>query len=749
MQPLGKQLELNEDDGRELQTLIERHWTSGSQDLQDRGRANARRERLWRNMPEPGTDPDASNFQIPLVPWQILNSVAKEIAALFGEDSEVMVTPLGKTDSSRVDKIARWMNYRVRELDLLRKCYDFAVMRKIFGTAIVYTQWQERKRTVIDLVPETTEIFQTQTDPVTGLAIQVPVPQTTVKPDEHEVTDFLGLDIKIEDIEDWVVPVSAVSLDDAEYFIRRLRLTVDEILDLKDQGKLDAKLFDAKFVDDLYRRADTSKDGSSAQPDAGAPVKDAKDEAAGLPSVPSGPESKLTILNWFGKFRLRDKRGKRKERAERVVAFYSPDHSKVLGVCRLVDIFPDGRLPFVKDDTIRDPNRFWGVGFAELLEPINLEMNAIHNITTDAGLNAVSPMVGYKPMSGCDPKKFKSEPNLWVPLNDPKNDASVINTANVNMAPYVALMPQLLAMAERLTGLTDPQMGRQFSGPNAPRTLGQQEMLQQESNQRIFLDVKMQRAAYKEILQRIWEADKRWLPESYFLRVAEASGMDVLTKEDMIGDYDFDIGPETAFMNRATVTNELLQAMSIAQMSPIIQQHPEIQVLLLGKVLDRLHLPDVSAKLPDVSSMEPPQSAEAENTRMLQGEDVNPHPQDNHVRHIQVHQDLYDRLSQWNQEIPNVLGVLGAVSVPAGIKSHIEEHKQAMKTQGASLNMMGQQPGSAMMAGGPSTQLPQSPSLGPMGLGGAAGGSGGSNPPASPIASNLASMLNSGGMNNG
>lgn len=743
MQPLGKQLDLTEDDARELQTLIERHWQVGSQDLQDRGRMLARCERLWRNMPEPGTDPDSSNFQIPLVLWQILNSTAKEIGSLFGEDSEVVVVPRGKTDSTRVDKIKRWMNYRVDELDLLHKCYDFAVMRKIFGSAIINLQWAEKKRSVINLVPKTKTIFEPQVGP-NGLTIQVPRPVTEVVAEPGEVTDFIGLDLKIEDIEDWVVPTSADSLDNAEYLIRKLRLTVDEILDLKDQGKLDATLFDEKFIDDLYQRAETSKSGITTGVEAGQPVKVAKDEAAGLSGIPAGPENQLTILNWFGKFRLRDKKGKRNERTERVVAFYSPDHVKVLGVCRLVDIFPDGRLPFVKDDTIRDPNRFWGVGYGEVLESISNELAAVHNITTDAGLNSVGPVIFYKPMSGFNAEKFKYEPNMCIPVNDPNNDVKIAQLGNVNMGPYVALMPALLAMAERIFGMTDDQIGRQQSGPNAPRTVGQQMILHQGSNQRIDLDTMMQRAAYKEILKRIWEADKRWLPEEYFQRVAEATGTDVLTKEDMIGDYDFDIGPETAFMNRATITNELMQAMSIAQASPIVQQHPEIQVMLLGKVLDRLHLSDVAAKLPDVSEMGSPESPETENTRMLQGEDVNPHPQDNHVRHIQIHQDLYDRLTKWNQEIPNILGVLNAVNVPAGIMSHIEEHKQALKTKGASINMMQSSP----PAGGSNPLMPPAPpSFGGNGAQGMGAGIGGNNPAANPVAANLASMLNRGGIN--
>lgn len=740
MQLSGKQLKLEKEDRQELTSLIERHWTQGASDLQERGKALARWERLWRNMPDPNASTDSSNFQIPLVLWQILNSVAKEIGSLFGEDAEVMVKPVGETDASRVDKVKRWMNWRIRNMGLLRKCYDFAVMRKIFGTAIAYLQWKENKRKVIDLVPEKITEYATQTDPQTGLPAQIPVERTIVTEKEREIVDSVGLDVVIDNIEDWVVPTSASTLDDAEYFIRRLTLTVDEILDLKDQGKLDAELFTPDFVNELYKLVETAKSDLSPGPDPGRAVRDVKDEATAIASVPYGSENKLTIYNWFGRFRLRKKGTKtksgkpeREERAERIVAFYSPDLKKILGASRLVDIFPDGRLPFIKDDNVRDPNRFWGVGFAELLEPINLEMNAIHNITTDAGLNSVGPVIVYEPVSGFVPEKFKYEPNMCIPVAN-VNGVKPLQIGAVNMAPYVALMPQLLAMSERLTGLTETQLGRQFSGPNAPRTVGQQQMLQAESSQRIALDIQMQRIAYKEILQRIWEADKRWLPKPFFYRVTEEEGKDVLTDEDMMGDYDFSIGPETAFLNRTQITQEVLQALSLAASSPLIQQNPAVMLAIIRKAFKQLHLTDISSLLPDTSEMAPPQSPEQENVRMLQGEDVDPHPQDNHVRHKEVHGYLLERLDRWDREVPGILFVIGKGTVLAGIRSHIAEHDQAMKTQGASLRMPQGQPPAQMTAGGPNSQLPA------LGL---------SNPAAGSVQANLASMLNRGGVNAG
>jgi hypothetical protein len=409
----------------------------------------------------------------------------------------------------------------------------------------------------------------------------------------------------------------------------------------------------------------------------------------------------------------------------------------------LVDIFPDGRLPFIKSDLIRDPNRFWGIGLPELLEDINREMDALHNITTDGGMMSVGPMGGYKPMSGFTAEKFKYEPFMMLPLNDPKNDLSFFN-ASFNPGGYVALMPQLLAMAERVTGLTETQLGRQFSGPNAPRTLGQQQLLQAESNQRLFLDLMLERESFRELMARIWEADKRWLEKPIFFRVTEEDPGDVLTDEDMQGDYDFDITPPTAIANRGQMLQDTIQAYSLLVSNPIALQNPALIAESLKKVLKRLGQAELVAFVPDTSKLRPPMSAEDENVLILQGQDVDPHPADNHIRHIEIHKRLIAFGEQAQQAAPGLLPHIGQSDLIERVNSHIAEHQQAMKTQGGSINMMGRgaPTGGGQVFGGASPQFGQG-----AGPGNGQQPSGQSNPAANPAAANLASILNSRGAN--
>lgn len=742
-QPKAKQLKLSDKDRERLLAKIQKDWSADGSDLQARGERMARWYKLWRQgvEPPPAGEEEGSNFNIPLILWQILNANAKEVAGIFGPDMEIVVTPRGNSDVTRTEKIARYLKWRLKTLNIFEKYVDFVTLKRIYGKAICYLPWEKRTRTVKNLVP--VEKMQDTPMDIGGVTALVPTPVTVIEEQEAEIVEFEGLSFHVENIEDWIVPKECTSLADADHFIRRLKLTVDDILDLKDQGKLDEKLFTEDFIDDLYKLAAGRGSDDSGGPgiDPGKPIREEKAAQSGMPTTPSGESNKIVTLNWTGKFRL-----KGAERTETIVAFYLPEKNdgELLGVCRLVDIFPDGRIPFEETNLIRDPKSFWPIGYCELLESINDEMNAIHNIVTDAGMNSVGPLIGYKPTSGFNPGKFKYGPFQAIPLADPANDVKALTMGQFNASPYVVLMPQLLAMAERLTGLTETQLGRQFSGPNAPRTYGQQALLQSESNQRMFLDIQLERETFKRIIARVWEADKRWLQKEVFFRVTEEDPMDVMRPQDFDGDFDFEIGPATAANNRGQMLQELQTAFAILSASPIAMQNPAMQAAALKKVLTKLGQPDIAAFVPDVAQLMPPQSAEQENVRIIQGEDVDPHPQDNHIRHISVHEGLADRLEASESSTPGLLRMLNLADTPERLRAHAEEHRQAQKSQGGSINMLGRGApvGPTMMAGGPGPQasgLPsqQRPAPAPTDAG------------ASPLAAMMASMKNQGGVNQG
>lgn len=730
-QPAGKQFVFADSKERErLRNKVQSDWSKDSADMGPRANALRRWIRLAEgaSVEKSPPDQDASNFHIPLVLWQILAVIAKELSILFGEDADIIVTPVGKTDAKRKGKIKRWMKYRVRQLGLFKKYYDFSFEKNTLGTAIAHLPYKIKKRLVKKLVPrqETTK----EEREVNGLPAVVPVTRTAFDEVEEEITESEGLDFVLESIEDWAVPKGGTNLEDLHHFSRRIRLSMDDIFDLRDEGKLDPKILTEDVIEKLERMADTGRLEDGGGPDPGLRVREERRSQSGEESK-SGGDNKVAFVNWFGKFRI-----KGQERSEQLVVFFQQDLNEMLGVSRLVDIFPDGKLPFLKSDSTRRPKSFWGKGKAELLEPINNEMDAWHNIITDAGELAVGPPIGYKPLSGVNPQSFTYSPRTFIPLNDPKNDMAAVPVGQLNIQPYAVLMPQLLAMAERITGLTESQLGRQFSGPNAPRTASQQFLLQGESNTRLFLDMQLERETFKELMHRIWEADKRWLPKPIFFRVTEESPDDVMEPQDFEGDFDFDIGPPTSVSNRSQQINEMMQAYAITLQNPIAQQNPVLLAEFLKKILDKLHFPDLANLVPDTEKLRPPQSAEDENVRMLQGEDVDPHPADNHNQHIAKHTDLKVRIQQSEKAVPGITAMLSQAGIFGRIDSHIAEHQQAMKTQGGSINVQGlatqQSPNGEVS--GPTPEIPGAQQFNPGGNSAQAG---------------LASILNQGGTNLG
>jgi hypothetical protein len=635
---------------------------------------------------------DRSNFSIPLIPWNVKAKLAKEMDVLLGEESEIVVAPIGQSDVARAEKAQRWMNWRVKNsLKLFRTLYVHLLQKRIFGISILFVPWVTRKRIVKKTVVKQVPVMQQVLDKISGLFGQVPAMQPQTEEIEQEVIDFDGPDPRVEDIEDWFFPQTNSDILEGD-FLRRIYVSIEEVLDLRDQGKLDAA-YVAEKLEELRHLADTN----TSMPEGD--VSDEKAVQAGAPTQPIAPGGKLVLHNWFGKIRLNvDESGKGgDERATDIVAFYQPQRKCLLGVCRLIDIFPDGRTHFIASKATLDVNSPWGIGDAELLEPISQEMDAFHRLAVSAGEGSIGPVIFYEPSSGFDPEKHKIEPMTAIPTANARG-VQIVNLGQIQLAPYVSFIQELQSFAERLTSLTDPQLGRQFSMPNAPRTLGQQQLLQAESNVNLLLDIRLERESLRELLHLIWDMDRAFLPKPYFFRVTESDPGDVMTDEDMMGSYDFDIGPVTAISNRAQKTQELMQAFALVQPMMI----PQLTVALLKKVLVKLGQQDVAAILPDVSKLMPPVPPEQENARLLQGEALDPNPLDNHPQHIAAHSMLLQQLQQ--EVAPGISMVTMNPSAPQRIQLHIEKHLQLIQQQ-----MMMQQ----MLQGQVASQQPGGGSDGP------------------------------------
>lgn len=668
------QLELPPERIEALERLIDEQYSVDSVDLEQRNKKFQAWYRLWRNGMEVNSFPneEESNFSVPIILWSILQKLSKELDALLGEESEIVVSPIGKMDASRVEKIRRWMNWRIKNsLKLFPKLYIHLLQKLIFGTSISSVQWKTKTRLVKEKRP-VKEFVQGPVDQQTGLPTQVEQDTGEFEDVEREIVEFDGPDLEIENLENLVWPVNARSVIDNDHLIRILNVTEDQLLDLREEGHLSDKLLDEDTLEKLKNFDDELEIH-------GQEIREEKDIQDNLPTeVPSGGQSEFRLYNCFEKFKIKES----DTRTSEIVCYYSPDLRKVLGVARLVDMFPDGRRPLIESKAIQDVNRPLGIGLCELLEPISNEIDSFHNLAIAAGEGAIGPVVFYEEGSGFEPKSFKLEPYVAVQVAD-VNKIKVVNLGQINLQPYVLMLQNNMSFVERLTGLTSDQQGLQSTQPNAPRTFGQQALLHAESSIRLLLDIRLERENLRELLRRVWEMDKRFLGPETFFRVTEEDGGDVLTKEDMQGEFDFDIGPVTAISNRSQKNQELAQAFALSAQMGI----PQISVSLFRKILEKLGQHDIAKMLPSMKDIAPPMNPDDENILMLQGQDVDPHPMDNNIQHIARHEDFKARML-----LPRDIGLTDSLGKPklvsvteqnpgliARIDSHIGEHQSAGK----------------------------------------------------------------------
>ena len=732
-QPRARQLELSKESSDRLIHRIEEDYSNDSADLEGRNAALVRWYKLWRVARDMNGFPEEEKpaFQVPLVLWQILTKLGKEMDALLGEESEIMVKPRGQSDAPKTGKIQRWMNWRLKNLKLYKKIYVYLLQKLVFGTTIGHLYWKTKKRTIKAM--EMQVVPYIVTDPMTGLEMTDPMtgqPMMGMRQEavevEKDVIDYDGPMFDVENLEHWLVPSYATSIDDADHFERVLWLSYEEVLDMVANGQMreltDEEKKQLRHLAENEAPA-ASESGSSKQ------VSDEKFAQSGTQSAPQGRQNKIRFINWNGKFLVNED----DDLGQELVAFFQPDRKILSGTLRLVDMNPDGRRAFVSSHATMDINSFWGIGPAEILEPMNNEMTPIHNSALAAADASNTIVILTTPTMGqnLDAKRLGSGVNL-IPTSDTES-AKVLQMQGGNLAQYSTFMHQNMSFSERAVGVTEQSMGRQSETPNAPRTFGQQQLLQNENNTRTLLDVRLERENLGEILGRIWEMDKRWVAKPVFFRVTEEEPDDVMNEDDFQGDYDFELGPITMVNNKQQKTQELMMAIQMSQ------NIPPVYMSLYKALLNRIGYPKQAALIPDPIDMPQPKTPEEENNLLLSGQDVDPSPMDNHPVHVAKHEDLALRLQEANATaqkagLPRSENWVTAIG---RIQAHIEEHKVAMK-QGAMAALAGMMGGQQIGAGQPNV-LNQNQ-----------GGNGtGPTAPNQQIQAGLSSLRNSGGLNLG
>lgn len=626
----GVQLFLPENELNRLKSRIEEDYFAALSDHEERMRRVQQFYLRWRGRTEPvGYNPEM--FRVPITQWQVFSKWAKEQQSLFGDDAEVVAKPVGPNDQRHSRKIARFLNWRLFEsMKIQNKATIFNFRKILFGRSIAYTPY----------------VRDTYLVPLEGGGLTECV--------HYEGPGFFPLWP-----DDIIVPAEeADTIHDFSFVVRKYRATPDELL--RGEGKLYQGI--RKNFDAIVHHAATRRQRDDREDK----VKRVKDLAEGVlyEGNLSGANT-VQILEWYGRWRkLKGKKDAREDNLagredfeSDIVIRYIPELQAVVGVQDLADIYParKNRRPFVEASLVKDGS-YWCPSFGELLERVETALTSNYNLGSKAGALSVGPLIFYNPASGFDPDSFEYEPGKAVAVDDP-NGVKVVELRGDLQYP-LANEQLLLGYGERITGISDMNMGRAADRPNAPKTARATIALLEEGDVRASLDTAVLREDWGEIIQHFWSLDCMYAPKQLFFRVAEddSDGLSLerggatLTEEDRFGQYDFDLKFATNVWSREQTKQNQLALYQIDLQNPLVLNNPRALWHVLAKVHECFGDDRFADLVPEPPDPGMPVDPKEEWTRLLQGEEIHCNPLDNDQLHIMVHNKQIEAA----QQAPNV-----------------------------------------------------------------------------------------------
>jgi hypothetical protein len=544
-------------------------------------------------------------FEVPAIQWMTYATWSRLVMAIAGPNAKIIVKPRGPADQKLVRKLECYMKWLVFEhmkahIPLWRMFFQTA----LYGRSHGYLMWTTK----------------------------------TIDTPEGEQEIYAGPELVPLSPDQIILPAGDyASVQEAPWVIRRYWLMPQDLIDGEEQGRFEG------ITENLDLIINASKgiiDRSET------PMLAAKDEAeSAFPTSTSYTEQPLEVIEWYGKVREGEAEGKPGKHQIDVVVRYLRKVNLIIGVYDVKELFGkmSRRRPIVSFSMARDDS-YWAPGIGELTFGICQEMTESDRTIARALQFASGPALFFRPTGGFDPESFRYRPGVAYPVDDPSSIKEISFRADIESA---LLRQQMLGTyLERVTGVTDQTLGRQLERPNAPRTLGGQQILLQQGTIRFALDEAFVREGIEEFLRHVWELDTEFSDKSVFFRVTEEdagglfpvrAGFSELTPAERTGffDFSFTLGDEPSELNQKQM--EALQLYQIDLGNPLIVQNP----VALWEVTNRLHeaFGDDSFKeaVPRPPGMGNPKTPREEWTLALQGEDFMVHPMDNDEQHLAVH----------------------------------------------------------------------------------------------------------------
>jgi len=346
--------------------------------------------------------------------------------------------------------------------------------------------------------------------------------------------------------------------DEAEYIIDERWYTAAELKEMQLDGIIDDKLDIDALVSSQAGKENTGTSQERA--------------AAGGENAPTDTQrkegQKLCCLEAYIKYDINE--DKRLEQCVFMVAV--EPHLIYLSGKPLHLVSRIGRRPWIIRPFLRRPGRAYGKSVPELVRHLHNLLDARFNMLIDAGNKVIGGGGFYRPSSNINPRRIKSGPATWIPVDDPQKDV-YIPTYNLSGLSWgQGEIKFIMDMIERLTYLTPAMLGMETA--SRPTARGTMAVIQQGEAKFGLIGVRVQ-AIICDILTDIRQKYEENMPPSKWERIMGKEKIrDYPSPEYMAGMYDAQMQLDVTSLNveaETQIATVLYQTMAF---DPLVMQNP-------------------------------------------------------------------------------------------------------------------------------------------------------------------------------
>jgi len=305
-----------------------------------------------------------------------------------------------------------------------------------------------------------------------------------------------------------------------------------------------------------------------------------------------------------------------------MVATYHPE-SRTLMRC-IYNPHADNKRPFFKGKFLDQEGRRAGVGIAQQLWQLQEELSTIHRQEVDNSTIANTKFfVGRR---GAVRNTTRIWPGRFLTVPDPSKDLVAVSMGDIGNS-LQALETSALSYAERRSGVTDYQLGRESSILGGRATATGTLAIIQEGNRRFDLNVRDIRETLSKVGQMVLLLNAQYRPRemAYFVEGEDGKWVEraLNLPDDFIADgIGIELTASTATINKeiekqglitvmGLVTQHYQQVISMAQMGMQMQPlMPLIMSMLKGseyfmkRIVQAFDIKDLDTVLPMTAMME-------------------------------------------------------------------------------------------------------------------------------------------------